>query len=302
MKLTFRRATDDDKPAMLALAAAVDPDDYLRWVIDGYMKERPGGFYLTEDESGRLLALASITFIRPGQAFLRTMRVHPEVQGQGVGTEFTRFQVDQAKRLGARVVRLLTAEDNRAVHRLAGEKLGFTLRGRWATWWDSLSLTLPPDGQATGVRVAVGDDAPALDGLFRESQEVCSCPGVFAGEEESSEMYAFEPAGEPLAGLIEAGRVLVHGVAAPDGLAVVTPSTGYDGRSTLLVTYLWGGPEARLGFLRHLAGEVRSGRATAIELSLPADQAEALEALGRAWHPEDQRPWYGRLYEKTFGR
>ncbi|MHB0886344.1 MAG: GNAT family N-acetyltransferase [Bacillota bacterium] len=315
MRLTYRRATEADKPAMLALAAAVDPDDYLPWVIDGYLKERPGGFYVTEDEGGGLLALASITFIRPGQAFLRAMRVHPEAQGKGVGTEFTRFQVDEAERLGARAVRLLTAEDNLAVHRLAGEKLGFTLRGRWSTWWESLPLTLPADDRPTAVRPATVDDAKVADALFRESQVVCSCPGAFADRDELAEMYAFapDPAARPLDEAIAAGHLLLHdgrgGLGRrpgpggdPDGLTIVTPATDWDDGPSLSVTYLWGSPAARLDFLRHLAGEVASGRVRGIQLSLPADQSEALESLGVAWHPEDRRPWYGRLYERTFGR
>lgn len=309
MRLTYRRATEADKPAMLALAAAVDPDDYLRWVIDGYMKERPGGFYVTEGEDGRILALASITFIRPRQAFLRTMRVHPEVQGKGVGTEFTRFQVEEAERLGAEAVRLLTAEDNHAVHRLAGEKLGFRLRGRWSEWWESLVPTLAAEGgsaedRPTGVRTAGPGDIEVVDGIFRASQAACACPGVFADSEESAEMWAFNPAGRPLDEFIGAGNVLVHAGfgGTLDGLAIVTPTKDWDDRPSLSVTYLWGEPAARLAFLQHLAEEVRPGRVAGIQLSLPADQAEALESMGVAWRPEDRRPWYGRLYEKTFGR
>ncbi len=294
---------------MLALAAAIDPDDYLPWVIDGYLKERPGGFYVTEGEDGRLLALASITFIRPGQAFLRAMRVHPEAQGHGVGTEFTRFQVEEAERLGARAVRLLTAESNLAVRRLAGEKLGFRLRGRWSTWWESLSPTLPADGRPAHVRAATADEAEAVDAIFRESQARCACPGVFADSEELAEMFAFDPdpAARPLDEAVAAGHVLVHDGdgpgrgRGPDGLAIVTPSTDWDNGPSLSVTYMWGGPPARLDFLRHLAGEVRSARVRGIQLSLPADQTEALESLEVAWHPEDRRPWYGRLYEKIFG-
>ncbi|MEW6546991.1 MAG: hypothetical protein AB1446_08750 [Bacillota bacterium] len=37
------------------------------------------------------------------------MRIDPDLQGRGLGTEFARFQIEECCSLGARVVRLLTS-------------------------------------------------------------------------------------------------------------------------------------------------------------------------------------------------
>lgn len=133
MTLNYRKATMEDKEAVLSLKTQWSDDDYIHWVYDEWVGHE-GGLYLVEDE-GRLAGFAAITMVKEKEVWLHAMRVGIDFEGRGIGTTFTLFQLEEAKRLGAKVARLITYIDNHPIHHMVGEKLGFTRAGDWYAYW-----------------------------------------------------------------------------------------------------------------------------------------------------------------------
>lgn len=128
--LTFVRATQEDLEKVRQFLAQF-VDDYLAEQIQDYLGRRTGGLYLGLDED-KLVGTCVISFPKPHEAYLSGMRIAPERQGQGVAEEFAQFQLDEARRLGAQVVRVLVHADNKASAHVLQDKLGFHVVDQWA--------------------------------------------------------------------------------------------------------------------------------------------------------------------------
>ncbi len=253
--LTFRRATPLDKVAVLALSAKID-EDYLQYVFDDWVDEEPGGFYLAEDTDRGLVAVVSLAVTGPGEVFLRGMRVDPDYQGRGLGTEFARFQFEEAVRLGAKVVRLTTWEGNYRVHKMM-ERLGWQKSAKFLVVERRLAATEKTVGvfRAAGAdgtdgadgadgavaRTAGAGDIPLVRSVLREwpPGDLVACPHdhwmVCAGW--------FDVPAE-----VAAGKVFT------DGRAVMILSTfDYPGESGVVVRYLGGPAEAAASLASYAA-------------------------------------------------
>ncbi|HEX6989358.1 MAG TPA: GNAT family N-acetyltransferase, partial [Bacillota bacterium] len=141
--VSCRRVGPEALEMLLSLRSRLD-HDYLADVLPDWLEDRPGGVYAYYYED-RLCGLCSIHVPRPGEAWLRGKRIALGFEGKGIGTATAVFELEEARRLGARVARLITEVGNAAVHRMMREKLGFEDLGRW---WVAESL-------------APGDLAPA---------------------------------------------------------------------------------------------------------------------------------------------
>jgi GNAT superfamily N-acetyltransferase len=118
-ELTIRLAQPGDRPAMERICAHTWEDgDYIPEVWDLWLADQQGG--LIVGEMGRqVVALSKITFQPAGQVWLEGMRVDPDYRRQGIAGQFLRYSLDHVRQRGARVVRLGTSGNNKAVHKLA---------------------------------------------------------------------------------------------------------------------------------------------------------------------------------------
>lgn len=105
-------------------------EDYLSNQVPKYLAQRHGGLYLALDDD-QIVGTAAITLPKRHEAYLGAMRIAPPRQGQGLGESFAEFQVEEAKRLGARVARALIHQDNKASLHILEEKLGFQAGDGW---------------------------------------------------------------------------------------------------------------------------------------------------------------------------
>src|SRR2546429_166614 len=101
-------------------------DDYIPGVFDDWARDRRGGLWVAL-EDGEIVGIAKLTMLGDREAWLHALRVDPRRQRRGIGTALLAHRLERARRLGARVARLDTAEDNVAVHRLM-RRFGFRLR------------------------------------------------------------------------------------------------------------------------------------------------------------------------------
>ncbi len=106
-------------------------DDYLSEHIAAYLSSELGGIYLALDEQNQLLATAVVDMVKPHEAYVTGMRMRPDVQSTGLGQEFAEFQIQEAKRLGAQVIRALIGRGNEASQKILQESLGFQVVAEW---------------------------------------------------------------------------------------------------------------------------------------------------------------------------
>lgn len=138
MDLTFRRATRDDVPAVIALladdeigAARETPDDREPYdasftAIDA----DPNQLLVVGQRDGRIIATMQLTFI-PGlsrrgtwRAQIEGVRVSTATRGDGVGEQLMRWAVDRARERGCALVQLTSDARRTEAHRFY-ERLGF---------------------------------------------------------------------------------------------------------------------------------------------------------------------------------
>src|SRR5438094_121955 len=122
----IRAAQPRDKRAVRALCARIWSDDYIPDQFDDWVRDRRGRFWVAVDE-GELIGIAKLTIVGDHEAWLHALRVDPRHRRRGVGTALLDHRLERARRLGARVARLDTQEDNTAVHRMM-RRSGFRLR------------------------------------------------------------------------------------------------------------------------------------------------------------------------------
>lgn len=98
-------------------------DDYILDVFDEWARDRRGGLWVAvEDQS--IVGIAKLTLLGDHEAWFHALRVDPRYQRRGIGTALLAHRLERARRLGARTMRLDTAGDNVAVHRLM-RRFGF---------------------------------------------------------------------------------------------------------------------------------------------------------------------------------
>ncbi len=121
----FRRARSSDKETVLALCAKIwEGEDYLPATFDSWAADREGELSLCL-ASGRLVGLAKLSWLGPGEAWLEGLRKDPDSGVTGVGRALcSRFLSRLAKIEGLRYVRFSTYLQNTPSIRL-NESLGF---------------------------------------------------------------------------------------------------------------------------------------------------------------------------------
>jgi ribosomal protein S18 acetylase RimI-like enzyme len=123
LPLRIRAAQPGDRRAVRALCARIWSDDYIPDLFDAWVRDRKGRFWVATLDR-RVIGIAKLTLSSHREAWLHALRVDPAFRRRGVATALLQHRLDRARRLGARVARLDTAEDNIAVHRLM-RRFGF---------------------------------------------------------------------------------------------------------------------------------------------------------------------------------
>jgi GNAT superfamily N-acetyltransferase len=110
---------------MLDICATVwDGEDYLPEVFDAWVAVAEGQFTALELD-GKVVALAKLTRLAPGEYWLEGIRVHAAYRGQGLAAALHDYHLDRWRRLGEPgTLRLVTSSDNHAIVTLC-ERTGF---------------------------------------------------------------------------------------------------------------------------------------------------------------------------------
>ncbi len=120
----LRPARPEDRSGMEAISAHIwGGEDYIPEVWDEWLAD-PEGELTVAELNGQVVGLAKLTHIADEEWWLEGLRVHPAYRRLGLARRLQAHQLEVAARLGAGVVRFITASSNRPVHRNA-ERDGF---------------------------------------------------------------------------------------------------------------------------------------------------------------------------------
>ena len=137
--ITFRRATEADLPAIVAMLAAdslgagrESPDELTPYQeAFARVSADPNQHLIVADRDGTAVGTMQLSVI-PGlsrrgatRTIVEAVRVHESERGNGLGTRFLEYAVEESRRLGASLVQLTSDRSRTDAHRFY-ERLGFT--------------------------------------------------------------------------------------------------------------------------------------------------------------------------------
>lgn len=264
--LQIRRATPADKDEVIALSRAIDEHDYIAYGYDDWVKHTgPDGLYVALLE-GRIVGCHSLEFHAPGQAYLFAMRIHPDMQGKGVGSSFCQLQVEHARSLGAQEIHLVSELNNERAHRTV-MKNGFINRGAWLIY-DRVTGLLPQP-PARKARWARPEDQAEI-ARFRRQRGGTPLDGVIASRRDPWAVVTEKPGDWDLA-----NTVLCEGESGLAGLMLLS-QTEVD----LLVRWLDGSPEVAADLLAFALTVQAERNLPYVGVSLPLAAEPLLAPLG----------------------
>jgi N-acetylglutamate synthase-like GNAT family acetyltransferase len=118
----IRPLSGDDIPAIIEMTENVwGGNDYVSVALEFWLKD-PNSNPSVVERQGEVIGVANVRMMdgkRTG--WMEGIRVHPEHRNEGLGRMLTAYMVRQAKSMGARRVRLITAFRNVAAVKLAGD-------------------------------------------------------------------------------------------------------------------------------------------------------------------------------------
>ncbi len=130
---TCRPARAEDRQAVFAFTAKTwEWGDYLPYVWEAWLADPQGELSVTEID-GQVVAVGKLTVLGSREGWLEGHRVDPAYRQQGISLSFTAYQVEKARKIELRVLRLGTGSNNTAIHRVAA-KLGFHRLAAFAPW------------------------------------------------------------------------------------------------------------------------------------------------------------------------
>jgi GNAT superfamily N-acetyltransferase len=278
--LTIRPARPADRPAMERICAHTwDWGDYIPEVWDAWLAD-PGGGLTVGEVDGRVIAVSKATYQPEGQVWLEGMRVDPDYRGRGIASQFLVYNLAEARRRGARVVRLGTGGNNTPVHKImahAGmEQVGtYVLR---------IAESLP---DAPRPAILTANHAPAVQTFWKNSPVLAHSHGLYSFDWGWQELSA-----ERVAQLLAAGQMA--GCFAADGsLAALAPIRFDADDKVLWIGLADGQPGAVTDLATALRGHAAQVGAEKARIMLP-DLAWLRDAVSAAgYSPGD---WEGELW------
>ena len=258
--VTIRAGRPSDRRAVRELCARIWDDDYVGLVFPEWVHDRRGRFWVALVD-GRVAGVAKLTLTGDREAWLHALRVDPRERRKGVATALLEHRLARARKLGVRVARLDTSDDNTAVRRLM-RRYRFDRVAR-VTLYSARARAVPPPRRATR------EDVAGLWRLIRDGELL-------------HETYTRRRVTRAdIADAVRRGRcVAVDSVDGPQAVAIVMAHEG-----SLRVTYLGGAGRALGRLLRALPGEARLRGLEDVRVSLPA-----------RWWPIAERAGYRRRW------
>ncbi len=130
MSIVLRPALPKDRQQVLEVEKKATPGlTYLPHVFDQFVADETGEFIVAEF-GDQLVGCGKFTLLPDGSAWLETLRVIPERQGQGIGKLFYQRFLEIARAKGVSTLRMYTGVNNRASKGLA-EHSGFSTVGTY---------------------------------------------------------------------------------------------------------------------------------------------------------------------------
>lgn len=166
--IRIRAARPADKPAVRRFVSRIWSDDYLLEVFDEWVRDRRGRLWVATID-GRVVGVAKLSLVGDRESWLHALRVDPAYRRRGVAAALLTHRIERAKRYGARVARLDTAEGNVAVRKLM-RRFAFRVIGRYTLFVArSRSVDPPRRGRAeeTAVLMRLTSDDPLNDQYIR---------------------------------------------------------------------------------------------------------------------------------------
>lgn len=255
-EIRIRRARPADRRAVGVLCRRVWDDDYVVDAFADWVPDRRGGLWVAL-VGGRVVGIAKLTLLGDREAWLHALRVDPDHRRRGIAGALLAHRLERARRLGARVARLDTSEDNVAIRRLT-RRLGFREIARYTFFVARARSGVPP-------RRATAFELPRLWRLTRESD------GLIHETRVRRRITRAD-----LARAIRAGRCLVAGDPGhPTALAIVEPSA-----QRLRLRHLAGRGRGLASLLRALPAEAARQGSRQVGVGAPSSRWRAVRAAG----------------------
>jgi RimJ/RimL family protein N-acetyltransferase len=112
--LTFRPVQPADKDRIIAFTFNTwgdDEDDYIKDVFDEWLAD-PRGEFTAAVIDDTVVGIAKLTDMGDDEWWFEGLRIDPAYRLRGIASEFNRYHVDLAQRLGGKVVRYMTGGGN----------------------------------------------------------------------------------------------------------------------------------------------------------------------------------------------
>ncbi len=177
VEFVLSQVREEDKKEVLALCRDIwGGRDYIPYVFEEWVKE--GGFYCGRID-GKIVALDKYTWQNNGILWLEGFRVHPDFQGQGIGSMMSREFAKLLKGLDCRVMRSMSAEINEKSRHLAGKK-GFYVLAEYDNYglWEEVLKAVAEKISLTG-RVKKESNAEAAADFVLSSHDYKLYMGLY---------------------------------------------------------------------------------------------------------------------------
>lgn len=232
-------------------------DDYIPRVFTAWLRD--GGFFGAELD-GRLVGFAKLTRMSATEAFLEGMRVRPDARERGVGSALVAQRLEEARRRGMRVARLLTWSKNPPMHRMA-RRFGFrrVAEGDWLR-------ALPKAGPS--LRVATARDIEALLARARSG-------GGLLREQHHASQFRALTRGDVTRAIRDRRCLVLDGPKAPRAFAILELARG-----RAATVYLAVAPRSLMEFARRYRSFAATRPRTRVMLASPRSARRTLLAAG----------------------
>jgi GNAT superfamily N-acetyltransferase len=285
-QLETRLARPEDKAAVLAFCARTwEWGDYLPEVWEDWLVD-PAGRLLVATLDERPVAVMHVRMVAPQEGWLEGMRVDPTVRGQGIARALSARGREEARALGATVVRLATHSDNNVAQH-ASERDHFERVGTFIVYE-------APAGQLEDAEIPT----PATPADLPDVQALLNLSSIFPA---MGGLAYYQWAGRALT------RTLLEERLAPGNLLVLKQGTDLqalaichpqeEGESALSVEYLDGTSEG-VGRLAYSLRAVAADRGLERVVLVIPDQLMLRDVLaGTGYQTEDSGAFW--VYERV---
>jgi len=138
-RIVCRPALPSDTPDVLRFTNRIwEGRDYIHLVWDDWRAD-PQGILISAQFGSRVVGIAKLTPVFPGQWWLHGLRVDPDYQGRKIGSHLHDYSNDWWLKHGNGTIRLLTSTQRVQVHHLC-ERSGYRRVGEIITYRRSLDV------------------------------------------------------------------------------------------------------------------------------------------------------------------